>query len=94
MRVFSRKGGEVRAVRLIKCLRLLERTCYSADALADYFRISKRTVYRDLRLLARAGVPLMRHTANGGYHVPAAWKEAENSVSTAATSQGPKGRNR
>ena len=92
MNTFSRKGAEVRAVRLIKCLRLLEQACYSAEALADHFAVSKRTVYRDLRLLARAGVPLMRQTIDKGYHVPAAWQEPERSVSAVAASQGSEGR--
>jgi predicted DNA-binding transcriptional regulator YafY len=50
---------------------LLEQACYSADDLAGYFRVSKRTVYRDLRLLVAAGVPLMKQTHDHCFHVPA-----------------------
>jgi predicted DNA-binding transcriptional regulator YafY len=58
-------------LRVIKCLRLLQRNCYSVDDLAGQFRVSRRTVYRDLRLLAAAGVPLMRDTVDRCFHVPA-----------------------
>ena len=61
---------EIRVVRIIKCLRLLEVDCYSACDLAGYFRVSKRTVYRDLRVLAHAGVPLVRRTDDRRYYVP------------------------
>jgi len=64
------KRAEIRVVRIIKCLRLLEVDCYSASDLAGRFRVSKRTVYRDLRLLAHAGVPLVRRTDNRRYFVP------------------------
>jgi predicted DNA-binding transcriptional regulator YafY len=60
-------------------LRLLESTCYSVDDLAARFRVSRRTIYRDLRLLAVAEVPLMsqgrrdgRNVGRRSYHVPAA----------------------
>jgi len=60
-------------------LRLLESACYSVDALAERFSVSRRTVYRDLRLLATAGVPLLSQGRRDGpgaghraYHVPAA----------------------
>ena len=64
--------ADARVVRVIKCLRLLEHACYSAHDLAGRLRVSKRTVYRDLRLLEAAGVPLLKRTADDGYHVPAA----------------------
>jgi len=59
-------------------LRLLESACYSIDRLAAHFRVSRRTVYRDLRLLAAADVPLLSQARRKGrsaggraYHVPA-----------------------
>jgi hypothetical protein len=52
--------ADLRLIRVIKCLRLLEHSCYSAEDLAGYFSVSKRTVYRDLRALVLAGVPLAR----------------------------------
>ena len=72
----SRSDG--RSIRVIKCLRLLESACYSIDRLAAHFRVSRRTVYRDLRLLAAADVPLLSQARRKGcsaggraYHVPA-----------------------
>jgi len=67
--MFTRADG--RAVRIIKCLRLLEGDCYSVDDLAVHFCVSRRTVYRDLRLMAAAGVRLMRRTGDRCYHAPA-----------------------
>jgi predicted DNA-binding transcriptional regulator YafY len=65
------RRADLRAIRVIKCLRLLERSCYSADDLAGHFRISKRTVYRDLRLLATAGVMLAKRTDDRRFYAPA-----------------------
>ena len=67
------RRADLRLMRVIKCLRLLERSCYSAKHLAGHFGVSKRTVYRDLRVLALAGVPLARskRPPGRGYHVPA-----------------------
>ena len=65
------RRADGRVLRVIKCLRLLEQACYSADDLAGYFRVSKRTVYRDLRLLVVAGVPVMKRTHDRCFHVPA-----------------------
>ena len=62
--------AQARVIRIIKCLRLLQASCYSACDLAGHFRVSRRTVYRDLRLLAHAGVPVVRRTDNGRYYVP------------------------
>jgi hypothetical protein len=58
-----------RIVRIIKCLRMLEDACYSAEDLAGRLQVSKRTVYRDLQLLTAAGVPLAKRVDDGGYHV-------------------------
>jgi len=71
-----RRRPNGRIVRMIKCLRLLERECYSADDLAGRFQVSKRTIYRDLRLLAEAGVPIVRRSGEQGFHVPNRWPEA------------------
>jgi response regulator of citrate/malate metabolism len=65
------KRADLRVQRVIKCLRLLERSCYSADDLAEHFHISKRTVYRDLHLLAAAGVMLVKRTDDRRYFAPA-----------------------
>jgi len=69
--VAGRRGTRVdaRVARIIRCLRLLEVHCYSAQDLAGHFRVSKRTVYRDLRLLEKAGVPLVRRRDDRRYYV-------------------------
>lgn len=46
-----------------------------AQALADKFEVTKRTIYRDLKSLERAGVPLLNEEGKGfqimkGYNIP------------------------
>jgi len=71
-RVTTLKATRVddRIARIIRCLRLLQADCYSAHDLAGRFQVSKRTVYRDLRILERAGVPLVRRRDDRRYYVP------------------------
>jgi predicted DNA-binding transcriptional regulator YafY len=73
------RRADLRVLRVIKCLRLLERSCYSADDLAGHFRVSKRTVYRDLHLLGRAGVMLVKRTDDRRYFAPAEMQGAQRS---------------
>jgi predicted DNA-binding transcriptional regulator YafY len=60
------------ASRLSRCLRLLNllqaRVGHTVDELARECGVSKRTIYRDLRLLAEAGVHL-HYDAEAGGHV-------------------------
>ena len=51
---------------------MLQGACYSVDDLAARLSVSRRTVYRDLRLLGAAGVPVVRRMADRGLHVPSA----------------------
>lgn len=67
----DRTRAETRIVRVIKCLNLLQRACYSADDLAKTLGVSKRTIYRDLRVLAAADVPLARSRSSGRLYVSA-----------------------
>lgn len=77
VRTSIRRQPNGRVLRTIKCLRLLERACYSAEDLAGHFRVSKRTIYRDLRLLVEADVPLVRRNGDRRYHVPSHWPQAD-----------------
>jgi len=76
----THQRARLRLLRVIKCLRLLERGCYSAEDMAGHFRVSKRTIYRDLRLLAEAGVPLARRTTDRRYHVPSRWPATQTAL--------------
>ena len=82
------RRADIRLMRVIKCLRLLEHSCYSAERLADHFFVSKRTVYRDLRALVLAGVPVARSKRGeeNGYHVPT--EPSPNSLAALAAAQG------
>ncbi|HMO24801.1 MAG TPA: YafY family protein [Tepidisphaeraceae bacterium] len=56
--------------RLIRLITLIHgRRGQNADRLAEQFRVSKRTVYRDLRALERAGVPVLHNPETGGYEI-------------------------
>lgn len=62
--------------RLVATVLLLQtRRLIRAQDIAEHFEISKRTVYRDLRALEEAGVPLAAEAGEGyslvpGYHLP------------------------
>jgi predicted DNA-binding transcriptional regulator YafY len=62
--------------RLVATVLLLQsRRLIRAQDIAAHFEISKRTVYRDLRALEEAGVPLAAEAGEGyslvpGYHLP------------------------
>lgn len=62
--------------RLTAILLLLQtRRVLTADQLADRFGVSRRTIYRDIRVLEEAGVPILSEAGVGyclarGYHLP------------------------
>lgn len=62
--------------RLTAILLLLQtRRVMTSDQLAERFAVSRRTVYRDIRVLEEAGVPIMSEAGVGyclarGYHLP------------------------
>src|SRR3954454_13194036 len=70
---FASLGESVsRAARLLELLiRVQTRSCFTAAELAEEFGVSRRTMFRDLRVLSEMGVPL-RSTPGpgGGYSLP------------------------
>ena len=83
MSTAASKRADLRVQRVIKCLRLLEHSCYSADDLAGHFGISKRTVYRDLNLLTGAGVTLAKRADDHRFFAPAEGWPAEGGPTNA-----------
>lgn len=45
---------------------LLEKRTMTAHALADYFEVSVRTIYRDIDVLSQAGIPIYTSKGKGG----------------------------
>ena len=59
---------------------LLNRRNIKASELAEYFEVSQRTVYRDIELLAGAGVPIYcEQGRNGGISIVEGWSVAGGS---------------
>lgn len=81
----------VRTARLSRCVRLLttlqSRIGYSIENLALEFEVSERTIYRDLRLLAEAGMPTSYdankrgHILAPGFHIRASCLSNDELVS-------------
>jgi predicted DNA-binding transcriptional regulator YafY len=62
------KGERIqRIIRLI--VRLQSSRCSTADELAAEFEVSRRSVFRDLRVLELAGIPFYYDRASGGYRI-------------------------
>lgn len=56
--------------RLIRLIVLLQSSrCYSANELAAELAVSRRTIFRDLRMLELAGIPFYYDRAAGGYRI-------------------------
>ncbi|MCB9310485.1 MAG: YafY family transcriptional regulator [Lewinellaceae bacterium] len=65
-----------RLPRLIAILfKLQAKTCVTVEMLAEYFEVSRRTIYRDLSSLEQAGIPIIQIDGKGyglmdGYRLP------------------------
>ena len=71
------KGDDIKRIsRLTAILTQLQtRREVTAQSLADKFGVSKRTIYRDIKALERAGVPILTEAGKGytlmeGYRIP------------------------
>lgn len=65
-------------------LMLLEKKRISAQALAEIFEVSPRTIYRDMDAISRAGIPIRATSgAGGGFEIMPAYKIDKTVFSTA-----------
>ena len=84
--VGNRKGGcQMRIDRLVGMIMiLLEKERVSAQALADQFEVSPRTIYRDIESINMAGIPV-RSTpgVGGGFEIMRQYKVDKKVFSTA-----------
>jgi proteasome accessory factor B len=62
-------GAHDKAVRVLKMAWLLQKSGRTVDGLAEEFGVSRRTVYRDLRLMDEAGLPLVSQQSDRGYRL-------------------------
>ncbi|GIW94015.1 MAG: hypothetical protein KatS3mg110_2056 [Pirellulaceae bacterium] len=58
---------QARTIRLLACLQ--SGTAFNAKELSQRFNVSRRTIYRDLRLIRRAGVPIAFDSSHCGYRI-------------------------
>ncbi|MCX7749481.1 MAG: YafY family transcriptional regulator [Clostridia bacterium] len=58
---------------------LINRRRVSAKALAEYFEVSERTIYRDIETIDRAGIPIVSYQGmNGGFEIMENYKIDKN----------------
>jgi predicted DNA-binding transcriptional regulator YafY len=63
-----------RSTRMTGILIALQAQPRTAQALADRFEVSRRTIFRDIEELLQLGVPIEARTGpNGGYAIPRSW---------------------
>jgi predicted DNA-binding transcriptional regulator YafY len=69
-------GGHMKLERLISIIyKLLNHEVLSASALAEEFRVSQRTIYRDIDAICAAGFPVVSYQGtNGGYGMMEGYK--------------------
>lgn len=61
-------GRHVRALRLLTCLQTGEE--FNTKELADRLKVSRRTIFRDLKLLREAGIHAFYDEAKGTFRLP------------------------
>jgi predicted DNA-binding transcriptional regulator YafY len=62
-------GVKERVVRVLKTAWMLQKNPWTVDELAERFAISRRTVYRDLKLIELAELPLVTQHGEHGYRL-------------------------
>lgn len=62
-------GAGDKTVRVLRMAWLLQAGDHTVDELARQFGVSRRTVYRDLRLIEKARLPLVSQSAGKGYRL-------------------------
>ena len=67
----SRHGNGVhdKVIRVLQIVWLLQNESCTVDQLAGRFGVSRRTIYRDLRLVDEAKLPLMSRHMGKGYRL-------------------------
>jgi len=62
-------GSTDKVIRILKMAWMLQAGNYTVDEMAEQFAVSRRTVYRDLRLIDQAALPLVTQQVGKGYHL-------------------------
>ena len=62
-------GAADKVVRILKMAWMLQGGSHTVDDMAAQFAVSRRTVYRDLKLIDQASLPLVVHPIGKGYHL-------------------------
>lgn len=62
-------GVRDKVIRILRMAWLLQQEDCTVDHLAARFSVSRRTVYRDLRLIEQADLPLVTRKSSRGYRL-------------------------
>ena len=62
-------GAHDKLIRVLQMVWLLQNDDCTVDELAERFGVSRRTIYRDLKLLDEAELPLVSQHPDKGYRV-------------------------
>lgn len=62
-------GTTDKVVRILKITWMLQAGSHTVDEMASEFAVSRRTIYRDLKLIDQAALPLVTQQIGKGYHL-------------------------
>lgn len=62
-------GAADKVIRVLKLAWMLQGGSHTVDELAEQFAVSRRTIYRDLKLIDRADLPLVAQQVGKGYRL-------------------------
>lgn len=62
-------GAADKVIRVLRMTWMLQAGCHTVDEMAAEFAVSRRTIYRDLKLIDRAELPLVTRQVGKAFHL-------------------------
>lgn len=62
-------GAADKVIRVLKMTWMLQTGCHTVEEMASQFAVSRRTIYRDLKLIDRAELPLETRQVGRAFHL-------------------------